>query len=108
MANKNIIVTQNDYGILITCSLFDEEGRKVNLQNRTVKLKFIYEDGTSSDGFGIKIDELNGITGFVLSQKETGVSGLSKVYLTVVDSSNKITAQEEIYYFVREEFGGEA
>jgi hypothetical protein len=108
MPNKQIVLTQYDTGIELDIQFLDNK-TPVDITGCSVELEFINPEGTLLDTqYGQITNGVNGECAFVLTELFTDVDGLWKTYLQVVNDSSEITAQEEIYYYVRPKFGGES
>lgn len=101
-----IIATQGDSGIEVSPTFIDKNKNPVNITGCTVEISFIYPDGSISYRNGQVINGAGGIASTILSETNTAQTGLCSTYWKVIDDNSNITAQEEIYYYVREYLGG--
>lgn len=97
---KQIIVTQNNYGIVLETQFLDSNKNPIDLTNYCVEVK-IENNGTILD---VATAEITGtLASIILNKKHTKEIGLYKTEWCVMDLDKKITAQEDIYYFVKAE-----
>lgn len=99
---KQIIVTQNDYGIELETQFVDNKKKPLDITGYDVKANIIYDDKTiDTISAGYK-DSANGIAYIVLEKEHLKNVGLHTVVWSVVDEDEHVTAQEDLYYFVKE------
>lgn len=95
---KQIIVTQNNYGIVLETQFLDSNKNPIDLTNYCVEVK-IENNGAILD---IATAEITGtLASIILNKKHTKEIGLYKTEWCVMDLDKNITAQEDIYYFVK-------
>ena len=104
---KSIILTQNDSGIELNVQFLDDKKDPVYIVGSSIEIQFI----TPSDvlmpvEYGQITDGVNGEVSFVLGEEHTAEEGLYKTYWKVIDANSEITAQSEVYYYVKALYGG--
>ena len=103
---KQIILTQNNFGIPIELQFIDDKNKPIDISNKTVEVAISY-DGTIIDVLQAVISlHKNGIAYIVIDKKHTKDVGLYTTYWSVKDSNGYITAQSDLYYYVKEEYNG--
>ena len=100
---KQIIVTQNNYGILLETQFIDDAKNPVDLTGYSVTVEFEYLEKCFDVLDATIINAEEGRVGVILEQKHTAEIGLYKTQWSVVDYDENVTAQEDIYYFVKKE-----
>ena len=99
---KQIIVTQNDYGIELETQFVDNKKKPLDITGYDVKANIIYDDKTIDTILAGHKDSANGIAYIVLEKEHLKNVGLHTVVWSVVDEDEHVTAQEDLYYFVKE------
>ena len=99
---KQIIVTQNDYGIELETQFVDDKKKPLDITDYDVWVKVIYDDKTINTILAEHKDSANGIACIVLEKEHLINAGLHTVVWSVVDEDEHVTAQEDLYYFVKE------
>lgn len=99
---KQIIVTQNDYGIELEAQFVDDKKKPLNITGYDVMVNVIYDDKTIDTILAGHKDSANGIAYIVLEKEHLKNVGLHTVVWSVVDEDEHVTAQEDLYYFVKE------
>ena len=99
---KQIILTQNDYGIELEMQLVDDKKRPISTNGYNVKANIIYDNEVIDTIIATPKDENEGISYIVLEKEHLKNVGLHTVVWSVVDEDEHITAQEDLYYFVKE------
>ena len=103
---KQIILTQNNFGIPIELQFIDDKNKPIDISNKTVEVAISY-DGTIIDVLQAVISlHKNGIAYIVIDKKHTKDVGLYTTYWSVKDSNGYVTAQSDLYYYVKEEYNG--
>ena len=102
---KQIIVTQNNYGILLETQFIDDAKNPIDLTGYSVTVEFEYLEKCFDVLDATIINAEEGRVGVILEQKHTADIGLYKTQWSVVDDDENVTAQEDIYYFVKKEVG---
>lgn len=102
---KQIIITQNDFGVYISTQFMDN-GEKLNILGRTVKADIVFPDKTVHTYTATITDAPNGIAEITVIEEMTAQPGLYMVYFNITDASSHITAQNVVTYFVTAENGG--
>lgn len=104
---KQIIVTQNDYGIELETQFVDNKKKPLDITGYDVKANIIYDDKTIDTILAGHKDSANGIAYIVLEKEHLKNVGLHTVVWSVVDEDEHVTAQENVYYFVKDVEGSE-
>ena len=104
---KQIIVTQNDYGIELETQFVDNKKKPLDITGYDVKVKIIYDDKTIDTISAGHKDSVNGIAYIVLEKEHLINAGLHTSVWSVVDEDEHVTAQENVYYFVKDVEGSE-
>ena len=104
---KQIIVTQNNYGILLETQFIDDAKNPIDLTGYSVTVEFEYLEKCFDVLDATIINAEEGRVGIILEQEHTAEIGLYKTQWSVVDDDENVTAQEDIYYFVKQEVGVE-
>ena len=99
---KQIIVTQNDYGIELETQFVDDKKKPLNITGYDVNVKIIYDDETIDTIIAEHKDSANGIAYIVLEKEHLINAGLHTSVWSVVDEDEHVTAQENAYYFVKD------
>ena len=100
---KQIIVTQNNYGILLETQFIDDAKNPIDLTGYSVSVEFEYLEKCFDVLDATIINAEEGRVGIILEQEHTAEIGLYKTQWSVVDDDENVTAQEDIYYFVKQE-----
>ena len=104
---KQIIVTQNNYGILLETQFIDDAKNPIDLTGYSVTVEFEYLEKCFDVLDATIINAEEGRVGVILEQEHTTEIGLYKTQWSVVDDDENVTAQEDIYYFVKAEVSAE-
>ena len=104
---KQIIVTQNDYGIELETQFVDDKKKPLDITDYDVRVKVIYDDKTIDTVLAEHKDSVNGIAYIVLEKEHLINAGLHNSVWSVVDEDEHVTAQENVYYFVKDVEGSE-
>ena len=99
---KQIILTQNDYGIELEMQLVDDKKRPISTNGYNVKANIIYDNKVIDTIIATCKDEDETISYIILEKEHLKNVGLHTVVWSVVDEDEHITAQEDLYYFVKE------
>lgn len=99
---KQIIVTQNDYGIKLETQFVDDKKNPLDITGYDVSVKIIYNDKTIDTISAGHKDSTNGIAYIVLEKKHLINAGLHTSVWSVVNKDEYVTAQENVYYFVKD------
>lgn len=103
---KQIILTQNNFGIPIELQFISDTNSPIDLTNKTVEVAISY-DGVIIDVIQAIISSYtNGTAYIVTTTKYTKDVGLYTTYWSVKDEFGYITAQSDLYYYVKEEYNG--
>lgn len=103
---KQIIITQNDYGISLVFNIKRENGDNYDLTDKNVNASIVFPDNTKKDVSLTVLDPLIGASELLIDKELSKQTGLHKIYIDISDSQNKITSQNMVTYFVLEEDGG--
>ena len=103
---KQIILTQNNFGIPIELQFVSNTNSPVDLTDKTVEVAISF-DGTIIDVLQATISSYtNGTAYIITTKKHTSNVGLYTTYWSVKDKYGYITAQSDLYYYVKEEYNG--
>ena len=103
---KQIILTQNNFGIPIELQFVSDTNSPIDLTDKIVEVAISY-DGTVIDVLQATISSYtNGTAYIIVNTKHTGNVGLYTSYWSVKDKYGYITAQEDLYYYVKGEYNG--
>lgn len=103
---QQIILTQNNFGIPIELQFVSNTNSPVDLTDKTVEVAISY-DGTIIDVLQATISSYtNGTAYIIVNTKHTSNVGLYTTYWSVKDKYGYITAQSDLYYYVKEEYNG--
>ena len=104
---KQIILTQNNFGIPIELQFIDDKNKPIDVSNKTVEVAISY-DGSIIDILQAIINShKNGIAYIFIDKIHTKDVGLYTTYWSVKDSNGYVTAQSDLYYYVKEEYNGD-
>ena len=103
---KQIILTQNNFGIPIELKFMSNTNSPIDLTDKTVEVAISY-DGTIIDVLQATISSYtNGTAYIITTTKHTSNVGLYTAFWSVKDKYDYITAQSDLYYYVKEEYNG--
>ena len=103
---KQIILTQNNFGIPIELQFMSNTNSPIDLTGKTVEVAISY-DGTIVDVLQATISSYtNGTAYIVTTTRHTSNVGLYTTFWSVRDEYGYITAQEDLYYYVKGEYNG--
>lgn len=103
---KQIILTQNNFGIPIELQFVSDTNSPIDLTDKTVEVAISY-DGTVIDVLQATISSYtNGTAYIVTTTRHTSNVGLYTTFWSVKDEYGYITAQSDLYYYVKEEYNG--
>ena len=103
---KQVILTQNNFGIPIELQFVSNANSPVDLTDKTVEVAISY-DGIVIDVLQATISSYtNGTAYIIVNTKHTSNVGLYTTYWSVKDKYGYITAQSDLYYYVKEEYNG--
>ena len=103
---KQIILTQNNFGIPIELQFVSNTNSPVDLTDKTVEVAISF-DGTVIDVLQATISSYtNGTAYIIVNTKHTNNVGLYTTFWSVRDEYGYITTQEDLYYYVKEEYNG--
>ena len=103
---KQIILTQNNFGIPIELQFVSDTNSPIDLTGKTVEVAISY-DGTIIDVLQAIISSYtNGTAYIIVNTRHTSDVGLYTTFWSVKDKYGYITAQEDLYYYVKGEYNG--
>lgn len=103
---KQIILTQNNFGIPIELQFVSDTNSPIDLTDKTVEVAISY-DGIVIDVLQATISSYtNGTAYIVTTTRHTSNAGLYTTFWSVKDKYGYITAQSDLYYYVKEEYNG--
>lgn len=103
---KQIILTQNNFGIPIELQFVSNTNSPVDLTDKIVEVAISF-DGTIIDVLQATISSYtNGTAYIITTTKHTSNVGLYTTFWSVKDKYGYITAQSDLYYYVKEEYNG--
>lgn len=104
--SENIVITQNDTGIEIAPSFVSNNGSTVDLTDSTIKVKTVTPSGRVLESNAVVDNPLGGVAYIVLTNDYTSELGLHTMYWSIEQGVSKITAQQDVNYFVKQRLGG--
>ena len=102
---SNIVFTQYDSGINMLTNFVNNK-QKYDLTNKNVKLVIVSPNNEKLERECIINDAINGQAIYVITKSDTSEHGLYKMYFSVYDDNNNITATNIITYYVVKQHGG--
>ena len=103
---KQIILTQNNFGIPIELQFISNTNSPIDLTDKTVEVAISY-DGVIIDVIQAIISSYTDGTAYIVTTtKHTKDVGLYTTYWSVKDEFGYVTAQSDLYYYVKEEYNG--
>ena len=104
---KQIILTQNNFGIPIELQFVSNTNSPIDLTDKIVEVAISY-DGTIIDVLQAAISSYTDGTAYIVTTtRHTSNVGLYTTYWSVKDEYGYITAQSDLYYYVKEEYNGD-
>ena len=104
--SENIVITQNDIGIEIAPSFVSSNGASINLTDAVIRVKTVTPSGRVLDKTATIDNPTIGVAYVVLSGEYTAELGLHTMYWSIEQGDSRITAQQNVNYFVKEKLGG--
>ena len=100
---QQIIITKDNYGIELECCFVDAKKKVLDITGCSVEVAIMNPSGeqVELDQAVVKSDNI-GFCSYVLQSKHTADEGLYTSIWTVTDENGYVTAQENVYYFVKE------
>lgn len=99
---KNIIISQNDYGIEIRRQFIDIRNKQPVDATSCVGNAFIeYPDGTKVHKSVYPINNKDGILAVMLDKEDTKDTGVHRIIMSLMNGEYYVTAQEDVYYYVK-------
>ena len=103
---KQIILTQNNFGVPIELQFVSNTNSPIDLTGKTVEVAISY-NGTIIDVLQATINSYtNGTAYIIVNTRHTSNVGLYTTFWSVRDEYGYITAQSDLYYYVKEEYNG--
>ena len=103
---KQVILTQNNFGIPIELQFVSNANSPVDLTDKTVEVAISY-NGIIIDVLQATISSYTKGTAYIIvNTKHTSNVGLYTTFWSVRDEYGYITAQSDLYYYVKEEYNG--
>lgn len=106
MANEQIVLTQHDFDIELKLNFIDYKKNPVDLKNCAIDIMFISPSGIKYPKQGNITNVKQGGVNYILPKELTSEDGLWVSYWSAVDLDQRVTAQEQIYYYVLPIYGG--
>lgn len=104
--SESIIITRDNYGIELSTQFVNNKNKPINITGQTVEIIIVKSNGDKTSHKAYLTEPSQGKCGFTLSSSETSVLGLCTVFFSLLDEDNNVTAQDDLYYFVKEKNGG--
>lgn len=104
--NEPMVITKDDYGIELLVQFIDNKKRPIDITGQEIDVKILRPNGNKTPHIAYMVSPLEGRCGFLLSQNETSEEGLYSASFSLRDEDNNVTAQEDLFYFVKEQIGG--
>ena len=100
---QQIIITKDNYGIELECCFVDAKKKALDITGYSIEVAIMNPSGeqVELDQAVVKSDNI-GFCSYVLQSKHTADEGLYTSIWTVTDENGYVTAQENVYYFVKE------
>lgn len=104
---QQIIVTKDNYGIGLSCNFIDKNKNPIDLTDKVVEVVIVDSNNETIDiKQAVIVDYTNAKASIVLEKIHTSTLGLHKTFWSVLDENQNITAQEDVYYYVKDKNGG--
>lgn len=104
---QQIIVTKDNYGIGLSCNFIDKNKNPIDLTDKVVEVVIVDANNETIDiKQAVIVDYTNAKASIVLEKIHTSTLGLHKTFWSVLDENQNITAQEDVYYYVKDKNGG--
>ena len=100
---QQIIITKDNYGIELECYFVDAKKKVLDITGYSVEVAIMNPSGEQVELDQAVVKSANvGLCSYVLQSKHTADEGLYTSVWTVTDENGYVTAQENVYYFVKE------
>lgn len=100
---QQIIITKDNYGIELECWFVDAKKKALDITGYSVEVAIMNPSGEQVELDQAVVKSANiGLCSYVLQSKHTADEGLYTSIWTVTDENGYVTAQENVYYFVKE------
>lgn len=100
---QQIIITKDNYGIELECCFVDAKKKVLDITGCSVEVAIMNPSGEQVELDQAVVKSANvGLCSYVLQSKHTADEGLYTSIWTVTDENGYVTAQENVYYFVKE------
>ena len=104
---QQIIVTKDNYGIGLSCNFSDKNKEPIDLTDKVVEVVIVDSNNETIDiKQAVIVDYTNAKASIVLEKIHTSTLGLYKTFWSVLDENQNITAQEDVYYYVKDKNNG--
>lgn len=104
---QQIIVTKDNYGIGLSCNFIDKNKNPIDLTDKVVEVVIVDSNNETIDiKQAVIVDYTNAKASIVLEKIHTSTLGLYKTFWSVLDENQNITAQEDVYYYVKDKNNG--
>lgn len=104
---QQIIVTKDNYGIGLSCNFVDKNKNPIDLTDKVVEVVIVDSNNETIDiKQAVIVDYTNAKASIVLEKIHTSTLGLYKTFWSVLDENQNITAQEDVYYYVKDKNNG--
>lgn len=104
--SDSIIITRDDYGIELSVQFVNNKKKPIDITGQTVDVIVVNPNGDKTSHDAYLTEPLNGKCGIILTENETSVLGLYSAFFSLRDEDNNVTAQEDLYYFIKDKHGG--
>lgn len=100
---QQIVITKDNYGIELECYFINAKKKPIDVTGCSIELAILNPSGVQIDLVQAIIKNPTiGYCSYILNTKHTSEEGLYTTIWTVVDTDGYITAQENMYYFIKE------
>ena len=104
---KQIIVTQGDTGIELSVQFVDDKKKPIDITGKEIEVNFVNPNEEVYETMYAQIvDGTQGIASIILTDKHTSITDLHKTYWACMDDNGYVTAQTDLFYYVKEKLGG--
>ena len=104
---KQILISQNDFGILFNVTILNEDKSPVVFESDTVNVYIVKPDGTKTMVEQVDIiDNAGGVIEFELKPNHTDITGNYSIYIEIGSPLYEITTVLAENYYVMPEHGG--
>ena len=100
---QQIIITKDNYGIELECCFVNAKKKELDITGYSIEVAIMNPSGEQVELDQAVVKSANiGLCSYVLQSKHTADEGLYTSIWTVTDENGYVTAQENVYYFVKE------